>query len=111
MFSNIIMDVLMVIVTGIVGYLGAQLKKVLDEKLDTKQKKQVAQDTARYVEQIYKDLDGEAKAEAFDEAAAQMLSEKGIAVTDLELKVLREAAVNELNATDWRSSFDEGVSA
>ena len=107
MLNNILVDVLMVVVTGIVGYLGTLIKKVLDEKLDTKQKKQIAQDTARYVEQVGKDLNAAEKAEAFDQAAAEMLAEKGIAITELELKVLREAAVNELNATDWKSSLEE----
>ena len=106
MISNILMDVLMVVVTGVVGYLGTLIKKYLDEHLDTKKKKQVAQDTARYVEQVCKDLDSAEKAEAFDQAAAEMLSDKGIMVTDLELKVLREAAVNELNATDWKSALE-----
>mgnify|MGYP002626893307 CR=1 FL=1 len=107
MIFSIVYDVLLAIVTGIVGYLGVLIKKVLDERLDTKQKKDVARDTARYVEQVCKDLDGAEKAEAFDRAAAEMLTDKGTTITDLELKVLREAAVNELNATDWKDSFEE----
>ena len=46
------------------------------------------------VNQIYYDLDGPAKLQKVIESASEMLAAKGITVTDLELRMLLEAAVN-----------------
>ena len=46
------------------------------------------------VNQIYYDLDGPAKLQKAIESASEMLAAKGITVTDLELRMLLEAAVN-----------------
>ena len=46
------------------------------------------------VNQIYYDLDGPAKLQTAIESASEMLAAKGITVTDLELRMLLEAAVN-----------------
>lgn len=45
---------------------------------------------------MYKDLDGAAKFEAAQKEIVEQLNEKGIKITDLELKVMIEAAVNGL---------------
>ncbi len=49
------------------------------------------------VEQLYKDLHGEEKYNKAVEALIEMLGEKGIAISELEIKMLIEAAVVEFN--------------
>lgn len=88
---------LYVIVTGVFAYLGAQAKKLADKYLNDKTKKDVARTVVQAVEQIYKDLHGAEKLEMALQSASDMLEEKGIAVTELEMMMLIEAAVAEFN--------------
>jgi hypothetical protein len=85
------------IVTGVFAYLGLQAKALADKYLNNKIKKDVARTVVNAVEQLYKDLDGEAKLHEALESASEMLAEKGITVTDLEMRMLIEAAVAEFN--------------
>lgn len=89
------------IITGLASALGVLLKKLYDrtigERLKDKIKKEVAAQVVKYVEQVYKNLHGEEKLEKALEAAADILNEKGINISDLELRVLLEAALAELN--------------
>lgn len=89
------------IITGLASALGVLLKKVYDKtigaRLKDKVKREVAAQVVKYVEQVYKELHGEEKLEKALEAAADMLAEKGITISDLELRVLLEAALAELN--------------
>lgn len=86
-----------VILVGIFGYLGVQAKALADKYLNDKTKKAVAKTVVQAVEQIYKDLHGEEKLNKALESASEMLAEKGITVTDLEMRMLIEAAVGEFN--------------
>lgn len=89
------------IITGLASALGVLIKKAYDRtigaRFEDKTKKEVAAQVVKYVEQVYKDLHGEDKLEKAIEASADILNEKGIKVTDLELRVLLEAALAELN--------------
>ena len=89
------------LITGLFSALGVLLKKVYDKTVGERIKDQVKHEVAalvvKYVEQVYKDLHGEEKLEKALEAAADMLNEKGIIISDLELRVLLEAALAELN--------------
>jgi intergrase/recombinase len=89
------------IITGLASALGVLLKKVYDRTLGAylkdKVKRNVAAQVVKYVEQVYKDLHGEDKLAKALEAAAEMLNEKGITISELELRVLLEAALAELN--------------
>lgn len=93
--------ILSAIITGVFSVLGVLLKKVYDKTIGERLKDQVKHEVAalvvKYVEQVYKDLHGEEKLEKALEAAADMLNEKGIIISDLELRVLLEAALAELN--------------
>jgi hypothetical protein len=85
------------IVTGIFAYLGMHAKAIFDKYINDKTKRDVARAVVRAVEQLYKDLDGEAKLMEALESASEMLMQKGIEVTELELRILIEAAVSEFN--------------
>ena len=90
-------QILYMILTAIFGYLGIQAKALADKYINTKVKKEVARTVVQAVEQLYKDLHGEEKLNKALESASVMLAEKGITVSELELKMLIEAAVAESN--------------
>lgn len=85
------------LVTAVFGYLGLVVKNLVTKYLNDKTKRDVAKTVVQAVEQIYKDLNGEEKLIKAMEAAADMLLDKGIKVTVLELRMLLEAAVGEFN--------------
>lgn len=89
--------ILYAVVTAIGGYLGIVIKNLVTKYLNDKTKRDVAKTVVQAVEQIYKDLNGEEKLVKAMEAAADMLLDKGINVTVLELRMLLEAAVGEFN--------------
>ena len=86
------------IVTTVATWLGAQVKTIIKDKVDTQTKKDIIETTCRYVNQVYKDLNGPAKLQKAKEEALMLLNEKGIKITDLELTVLIEATVNSFKA-------------
>ena len=90
-------EILYVIITGIAGYLGIVIKNLCTKYINDKTKAAVAKTAVQFVEQVYKDLHGEAKLNEALVAASGMLAEKGIKVSDLEMRVLIEAAVAEFN--------------
>lgn len=91
------MQILYTVVMAIAGYLGIVVKNLATKYINDKTKKDVAKSAVQFVEQVYKDLHGEEKLNEALQAASEMLLEKNIAVTSLELRVLIEAAVAEFN--------------
>ena len=88
---------LYLVVTGVFAYLGVQAKALCDKYLNNKIKKDVAKTVVQAIEQVYKDVHGEEKLNLALESASEMLAEKGITITDLEMRMLIEAAVGEFN--------------
>lgn len=93
--------------TAIFGALAAFIKKKYQEKADTKTKKEIVKQCVLAVEQLYKTLDGSEKKEKAVEAISDMLAEKGIAITPLEINILIEACVGELNGVFEEIKADE----
>ena len=91
------MDILYTIVMAIAGYVGIVIKNLVDKYINDKTKQSVAKTVVQFVEQVYKDLHGEEKLNAAIATAADMFTEKGIHVSDLEMRVLIESAVAEFN--------------
>lgn len=89
--------ILYTILTGVFAYLGVQAKSLADKYINTKVKKDVARTVVQAVEQLYKDLHGDEKLNMALESASEMLMEKGITVSELEMRMLIEAAVSEFN--------------
>lgn len=85
------------ILTAIAGYLGIVVKNIYQKYINDKTKQDVAKTCVKAVEQIYKDLHGEEKLQKALEAASEMLANKGITISDLEMRILIEAAVAEFN--------------
>ena len=89
--------ILYAILTAVGGYIGIVVKNLYAKYIDDKTKENVAKTVVQAVEQIYKDLHGEEKLNKALEAAEEMLEQKGVTVTYLELRMLIEAAVGEFN--------------
>lgn len=91
------MQLMYAAVTAIFGFAGIAAKNIWQKFINDKTKEKVAKNAVKFVEQVYKDLHGDDKLNKALEAASEMLAEKGITVSYLELRVLIEAAVAEFN--------------
>lgn len=85
------------LVTAIAGAIGMIIKNIFQKFINDKTKKSVVETCVKAVEQLYKDLCGDEKYNKVVVSASEMLAEKGINITSLELKMLIEAAVAEFN--------------
>lgn len=94
---DIALGLLGTIVTGLFTYIGIMVKNQYTKYVNDKTKKDVVTTVVQAVEQIYKDLHGEEKLNKAVEGATEMLNEKGIAVSELELRYLIESSVNAFN--------------
>jgi len=83
--------ILMTILTSIAGYLGFALKKVYEKYANTKIKKDVVKTVCEAVEQLYTNLHGDEKYEKAVEGIRDMLTAKGITITEIEVKMLIES--------------------
>lgn len=97
------MELLYALVTAVAGWLAIVVKNLATKYINDKTKKAVAKTVVQAVEQIFKNLHGEEKLNKATEYMAEMLTERGITVTELELRVLLEDAVGEFNKV-----FDNG---
>lgn len=102
------MEIMYAVITAIAGYIGIVLKNLFTKYINDKTKAAVAKTAVQFVEQVFKDMHGEEKLEEALEAASEMLLEKGIVVSDLELRVLVEAAVGEFNNAFNKTIVKEG---
>ena len=91
------LEIIMALLTAIAGYVGVVVKNLYAKYVNDKTKESVVKTVVQGVEQIYKDLHGEEKLNKALEAASNMLTEKGISVTEFELRMLIEASVAEFN--------------
>lgn len=91
------LQIMYAVITAIAGYIGIALKNMYKKYVNTKIKRDVVETAIKGVEQIYKDIHGDDKLDKALDAASQMLAEYGITVTDLELRMLVEAAVRRMN--------------
>lgn len=99
--------ILYALLTALAGYLGVWVKNLYTKYINDKTKQDVVKTCVKAVEQLYADLHGPEKYQEVVEAATAMLNEKGITVTELELKMLIESAVCEFNKAFER----EGLAA
>ena len=95
--TDIIVGLLGTILTAIAGYVGLKIKAYLERKEVDKTKEKVIKTVVRAIEQMYKDLHGEQKLEKAIESASEILTSKGIYVSELELRMLIEDTVGAFN--------------
>ena len=91
---------LLALLVAIIGYLakiaGTQAQRVADKyaikaKLDAN--KTIVDLSVKYVQQVFKEADGATKYNEAKNKALEIMSEKGIKITDAELNMLIEASV------------------
>ena len=97
LFATYALPVIAAAVTALAGFLGAQLKGLYQKYINDKTKESVVRTCVKAVEQLYHDLGGPEKLEKAKEGIADMLNEKGIPISDLEMNLLIEAVVSEFN--------------
>jgi intergrase/recombinase len=90
-------ELLCTAITAIAGYIGIVVKKLITTYINDKTKEKVAKTVVQAVEQIYKDIHGKEKFDKGIEYLSQMLTDRGITCTELELQLLLEGAVAEFN--------------
>ncbi len=95
--SNYLLPVIAAAVTGLAGFIGMQLKKIYQKHVDDKTKEAVVRTCVKAVEQLYHDLGGPEKLEKAKDGIQEMLKEKGIAISELEMDMLIESVVSEFN--------------
>lgn len=100
--ENYIIEILATIITAVASYIGVQIKKAYTRYVDTKNKKEIVKSTVQYVEQIYKGVmvSNEDKLNKAKEKALEWLNSKGLKISDTELDILIESAVNGLKSTN-----------
>ena len=101
MFAEIVnlygAEILGTLLLALAGIFGMIAKNLASKYLDTDTKRTLAKVVVQFVEQVYKELHGEDKLAAALTVFSEMLAEKGIQATELEMEVLIEAAVAEFN--------------
>lgn len=95
--NNYGMEIIAAVATAIAGFLGAMIKDMANKFLNDKTKQEIAKIVVQGIEQCYQTLSGPEKLQKAIENATQMLNEKGITVTEVELRMLLENALGEFN--------------
>lgn len=85
------------ILTAVFAWIGSKVRDAMDKYLTDHTKKSVAKTCVMAVEQLYHDLSGAEKLEKAETGIREMLEEKGITISELEMKMLIEAAVGGFN--------------
>ncbi len=82
------------ILTAILGYVGLQIKNIYQEFIQDRTKKEIVEKTVEYVEQTCKGLSCDEKKNKALEKSLEWMEEKKLNISDTELEILIESAVN-----------------
>ena len=96
-FGAYVLPAIVSLLAAAAAFLGNQLKRLYEKYINDKTKQSVVRTCVKAVEQLYHDLGGPEKLEKAKASAVEMLNEKGIPITDLELSMLIDSAVSEFN--------------
>ena len=97
LLSTYVLPVLAAALTALAGFVGTQIKNLYRRWVDDKTKEAVVRTCVKAVEQLYRDLGGPEKLERAKAGIRQMLEEKGIFISELEMEMLIESVVAEFN--------------
>ena len=92
--GNNLVEILTTVLTAIIGYIGIKAKGIFEKYVNDKMKKTIIEETVKYVEQVGKDLTCKEKKQKAHDKALEWMIEKKINVSETELEVLIESAVN-----------------
>ncbi len=93
-FSKHLIEIVFTIITGVIGYIGVRIKKIYKEYINDRLKKEIIEKTVKYVEQTSKDLSCKEKKKKALEKSLEWMKEKKLNISDTELEILIESAVN-----------------
>ena len=96
-FGAYVLPAIVSLLAAAAAFVGAQIKRLYEKYVNDKTKQSVVRTCVKAVEQLYHELGGPEKLEKAKASAVEMLNEKGIPITDLELSMLIESAVSEFN--------------
>ena len=96
-FVTYALPVIVAALTAFAGFIGTQVKKLYEKYINDKTKEAVVRTCVKAAEQLYHDLGGPEKLKKAQEGVRQMLEEKGIPISELELNLLIESVVSEFN--------------
>ena len=96
-FATYALPVIVAALTAIAGYIGTQIKKLYEKYVNDKVKQDVVRTCVKAAEQLYHDLGGAEKLKKAQDGIRQMLEEKGIPISELELNLMIESVVSEFN--------------
>ena len=96
-FSAYILPALIAVLTALAGYIGTQIKRLYEKYVNDKVKQDVVRTCVKAAEQLYRDLSGPEKLEKAKEGIVDMLNEKGIHISEMEMDLLIESVVQEFN--------------
>lgn len=96
--SDILGKAILYAVGVLFSILGVYVKNLINRYINDKTKRSVAKTVVAAVEQIYKDLNGSEKYNKAVNRIKELLDERGITIGELEVKMLIEAAVNDLKS-------------
>ncbi len=85
------------LLTAIAGFIGTQIKRLYEQRINTERKRRVVETCVKAVEQLYHELDGPEKLEKAKENILAMLTQEGIEITEIEMDMLIESVVAEFN--------------
>lgn len=102
-------EILSAIILGIATFIGAGIKRIYKEFIDDKKKEKIVKTVVKAVNQMYKDLNGDDKLTLACDYIAEILTEKGIFCSDLEVRMLIEEAVGDAKDAFKNTETDEAT--
>lgn len=94
--TNHLSNVIVTILTTFISYIGVQIKKTYQEKIQEETKRKIVTSGVKATEQVYQNLKGNEKLQKAKETILPILKQKGIKLVDQEIDVLIEEACHEL---------------
>ena len=101
--NGVLIPLLSTVLLGVAGWLGVKLKQRMDQKEENQTKLEIVSICVSAVEQIYKNLHGDAKLQECIKMVTDMLGTRGIEVSDTEIRILIESVLAEFN-----NAFEKG---
>lgn len=91
-----IMSLLTTVFSIIITIIVTKIKKIYKEKFTDETKRSIVRTVVNAIEQIYKDLSGEQKLQKAKENIINILNEKGISISELEMDMMIEEICNSI---------------
>lgn len=92
--SDNLIQILGTIITAVLGYVGLQVKNIYQEFIQDKTKKEIVEKTVKYVEQTCKDFSCKEKKQMALDKSLEWMKERKLNISETELEILIESAVN-----------------